>query len=208
MKNNILIPRPEIKGLIFDLDGTLADTMPMHIAAFIKVAEDYGVEMTAQMIHDRAGTPTLDVIKDLSQEYGWSMDPLDPHEFRSRKTEVYLEMKKKAGPIQPIAKMVEIAKANRSIRPMGIGTGTIRSNATLALRELEITDWFDIVVTADDVIDPKPHPETFLRCVEHFGLQPHECLVYEDSPVGIKAARDGGMHAANVVSLEYFAPEV
>ena len=203
MNKDILIPQSHIKGLIFDLDGTLADTMPTHIDAWIAAGKEYGADITGQMIDDRAGTPTIQVVEDLNQTYGWD---IDPYTFRDRRNEIYHTMKKKAGPIQPIQEIVEIAKSNHKVRPMGVGTGSIRSNASLALRELGITEWFDIIVTADDVDQPKPHPETFLRSVEHFGLQPHECLVYEDSPVGIKAARDGGIHAVNILTLEYFTP--
>ena len=203
MSKNVLIPTPNIKGLIFDLDGTLADTMPLHIDSWIEVGASMGVEVTAQMINERAGTPTLEVVQDLNRVYGWTIDPA---EFRKRKNVVYTRMKKAAGKIQPIPEVLEIARANRGVRPMGVGTGSIRKNATLALSDLDIAEWFDLVVTADDVIDPKPHPETFLRSVKHFGLQPSECLVYEDSPVGIKAALDGGMHAVNITTLEYFSP--
>jgi len=201
----MLIPQPHIKGLIFDLDGTLADTMPMHIDAWIKTGAEYGITITPKMINDRAGTPTIEVVQDLNQVEGWD---IDPYEFRWRKNDVYHEIKKAAGKIQPIQHIVDIAQSNRGIRPMGIGTGSIKANATLALQDLQISDWFDLLVTADDVKDPKPHPETFLRCVEHFDLQPQECLVYEDSPVGIKAALDGGMHAVNILTLEYFTPQL
>jgi len=201
MTKDILIPSPSIKGLIFDLDGTLADTMPLHIDSWIQVGQEYGVGITAKMINDPAGT---EVIHDLNQIHGWT---IDAYEFRWRKNDVYHEMKKAAGTIQPVKEIVEIARSNRGIRPMGVGTGSIKANAQLALSDLQISDWFEILVTADDVTDPKPHPETFLTCVQHFGLQPSECLVYEDSPVGIKAAVDGGMHAVNIETLEYFAPE-
>ena len=204
MNKDILIPQPHIKGLIFDLDGTLADTMPMHIEAWIAVGKEYGADITGPMIDERAGTPTIEVVQDLNQTYGWA---IDPYVFRDRRNEVYHALKDKAGPIQPIHNILEIAKSNHGVRPMGVGTGSIKTNATLALKELGITDWFDIVVTADDVDQPKPHPETFLRSVRHFGLQPHECLVYEDSPVGIKAALDGGMHAIHIQTLEYFTPQ-
>jgi len=169
MTQNILIPQPHIKGLIFDLDGTLADTMPLHIDSWIEVGQSMGVEVTAQMINERAGIPTLEIVLDLNRVYGWTIDPA---EFRKRKNVVYTRIKKAAGKVQPIPEILEIARANRGVRPMGVGTGSIRKNATAALSDLDITDWF----------------------------------VYEDSPVGIKAALDGGMHAVNITTLEYFSP--
>lgn len=198
-----LHPSSNIKGLIFDLDGTLADTMPMHIDAWIKAGEHYGVHITSKMIVDRAGTPTIEVVQQLNQAFNWSLNPLA---FRKVKTEVYLKLKKARGKIQPIREVVDIASTYKGVLPMAIGTGSIRSNATIAIQELAIGDWFKGVITAEDVIHPKPHPETFLKCASIIGIDPKNCLVYEDGIMGIEAALAGGMTAVNIQTLELFEP--
>ncbi len=198
-----LIPSSNIKGLIFDLDGTLADTMPLHIDAWFATGETYGVNITAQMVEERAGTPTIQVIQQLNELYNWD---IDPSEFREKKNSVYLDLKKNNGKIQPVQRVVDIAGSFHGKLPMAIGTGSIRYNASMALKDLEIGDWFEAMYTADDVINPKPHPETFLKCAEHIKIDPKDCLVYEDGPSGITAALAAGMTVVNVDTFELYRP--
>ncbi len=198
-----LIPRSDIKGLIFDLDGTLADTMPLHIDAWYETGVTFGVNITAQMVEERAGTPTIQVIQQLNELYNWNVDPTA---FREKKNQVYLGLKKKNGKIQPVQRVVDVAQSYHGKLPMAIGTGSIRYNATMALMDLEIGDWFEAMYTADDVINPKPHPETFLKCAEHIKVEPKDCLVYEDGPSGITAALAAGMTVVNVDTFELYRP--
>ena len=196
----IKIPE-ETEGLIFDLDGTLADTMGMHIESWILAGQSFDAEITAKMIDDYAGIPTLQLIELFNEQYGWSLDPV---EFRKVKNKLYLDIKQKAGGIKPIQHMVDYAESQKDIRPMAIGTGSMRSNAIYAVDALGIADWFVTLVTADDVIHPKPHPETFIRGAEAMGLSPSVCHVFEDSNIGIKAALDGGMSCSHIVTGENF----
>lgn len=198
-----LIPSSEIKGLIFDLDGTLADTMPLHIDAWKQTGAHYDVTITPKMIEDRAGTPTIEVIQQLNELFGWKINPM---EFRLKKNEIYIGLKKKAGKITPIQHIVDIAQRYKETLPMSIGTGSIRRNASLALEDLGIADWFQIMITADDVTDPKPHPETFLNCADHMKINPKDCLVYEDGPPGIEAALAAGMTAVHVDTFKIYRP--
>lgn len=203
MNNNPLLPQPHIKGLIFDLDGTLADTMPIHLKAWSAAGQLYGVDITDKMINDRAGTPTIQVIEQLNELNNWTIDPT---EFRWKKNELYLSIKEQAGKVQPIDAVVEIARKYKGVLPMAVGTGSIRSNALSALNDLGITDWFETVVTADDVALHKPHPDTFLEGAKAIGISPKDCLVYEDGPMGIEAALAGGMSVVNIETLEIFHP--
>lgn len=198
-----LIPSSNIKGLIFDLDGTLADTMPLHIDAWFATGQTFGVSITAQMVEERAGTPTIQVIQQLNELYNWDIDPT---EFREKKNSVYLDLKKKNGKIQPVQRVVDVARSYHRKLPMAIGTGSIRYNASMALKDLGIGDWFEVMYTADDVVNPKPHPETFLKCAEHIKIEPKDCLVYEDGPSGITAALAAGMTVVNVDTLELYLP--
>ena len=188
------------KALIFDLDGTLVDTMGMHIDSWIMAGEYFGVEISSKMIDENAGIPSVPLVEKFNYEYGWD---LDPYEFRSHKNELYLQIKSAKG-VDPIIPVVEFAKTQFGKLPMAVGTGSIRENAIAALRALAIEHWFEAVVTADDVIQPKPHPETFLKGAQTMSVSPRDCHVFEDSHIGIKAAIDGGMTATNIVTGERF----
>ena len=198
-----LEPKDFIRGLIFDLDGTLADTMPLHLDAWKATAEYWDVAITAKMINDRLGIPTIQVIQELNELYNWSVDPVA---FRLKKNEFYVEMKRKKGKIQPIDSVAAIARKYHGQLPMSIGTGSIKKNATAALSDLNMSDHFVAVITAEDVERHKPDPSTFLKCAQAMSVQPSECLVYEDSPLGIEAALSGGMHAVNIITHEVFHP--
>jgi len=201
--NPSLIPQPHIEGLIFDLDGTLADTMPLHLEAWTTVGRYYDVEITDQMIIDRAGTPTIQVIEQLNHLYHWNIEPI---EFRLKKNEVYTDLKNAAGKIRPITEVLDLARDYKGILPMSIGTGSIRKNADAAIDDLGIEGWFQIVVTAEDVIAHKPHPDTFLKCATYMNIHPSKCLVYEDGEMGIQAALSGGMSVVNIQTKEIFHP--
>lgn len=191
------------KGLIFDLDGTLADTMGMHIEAWAEAGRFFEVDITAEMINTYAGVPTFQLVTILNNEYGWT---LDPEEFETLKDKHYYRIKDEAGQIQPIQEIITIADRHRGILPMSVGTGSIRIDAEMALIDLNITDWFEGLVTADDVKHPKPHPETFLRCAEIIGVAPEECQVFEDGPKGIEAALAAGMRVTNIITKELILP--
>lgn len=195
-------PQSHIKGLIFDLDGTLADTMPMHIESWMKAGEQHGVLITEKMIHDYAGVPTVQVIEIFNKEFEWNLDPYD---FREAKNTIYLDLKAARG-IEAITEVVQIADRYRSVYPLSVGTGSTRENAESALKALNISQWFMGLVSADDVTMHKPHPQTYLRCAEIMEVPPHTCHVFEDSPVGIQAALDAGMTATNIQTGEEFQP--
>ena len=201
--HDVLRPSSSIKGLIFDLDGTLADTMPIHMEAWKRTGDEFDVTITEKMIIDRAGTPTVQVIEQLNDLFGWGIDPFV---FRKAKNRNYQSVKESWGPIRPIHHVMEIANTYRSKLPMSIGTGSIRRNAEMALRDLGVSVWFSPVITAEDVLNHKPHPDTFLKCSSLMGIKPGECLVYEDGLMGIKAAVNAGMSAINIQTMEIFSP--
>jgi len=187
-----------IKGLIFDLDGTLADNMPIHLAAWKLAGSNFGVDITDEMITSRSGMATFKIVSLLNEAYGWD---LDPALTKQTKDMAYKELKPQIG-LKPIEKIVAIAEAHRGKLPMSVGTGSTRPNAEETLIALGIFDWFDAVVTATDVKNYKPSPETFLLCAEKMGVAPETCLVFEDSPFGIQAAKTGGMEVIDVRDVE------
>lgn len=179
-----------VKGLIFDLDGTLVDNMHMHIQAWVDTGVKFNIPITADMITINAGIPTLQLIDKLANEHGWEVDR---QAFTTSKQERYREIKANSGKINKIEPIIAIAKHYKGKLPMSVGTGSSRLNAITALKDADIFDWFDAIITADDVDQPKPHPEVFLKGAAIMGVEPKDCLVFEDGGKGIQAAKDGGM---------------
>jgi beta-phosphoglucomutase family hydrolase len=194
-----MIALPEnIKGLIFDLDGTLADTMPLHLAAWLAAGRQFGVEITPFMINAMAGIPTIQTVVKLNENYGWELEPLEVKKFKDFH---YRKIKVKAGKEQAIIPVLKIAEKYKNQLPLAIGTGSARLNALETLRELEIIDWFEAVVSAEDVERHKPFPDTFLKCAELISVPPENCMVFEDGDLGILAAKNAGMQVMDVREL-------
>jgi beta-phosphoglucomutase family hydrolase len=179
-----------VRGLIFDLDGTLADTMSSHVKAWSLTGRHFGVDITAEMINEMAGAPSYQVIKAFNKRYGWDIDPLA---CKTIKSEYYLSLLDELEEIQPISEVYELVKHYHGRLPMAIGTGSSKANADRVIRALGLDQLIPTVVSADDVLHPKPHPETFLTCARLIGINPADCLVFEDGPLGIQAAVDAGM---------------
>lgn len=187
---------PKAKGLIFDLDGTLGDTMPIHFKAYREVLKDYGIEFDWETFMNLAGIPAIGIIAELNKIYGTSMDP------ESVGTTKEAQYEKLMHEITPIGPVVDLVKKYHGILPMSIGTGGYHHLAWKTVDILGLKDYFEILVCAEDVENHKPHPETFLRCAELMGVEPENCQVFEDGEPGMRAARNGGMMATLVT--DYF----
>lgn len=185
-----------IKGLIFDLDGTLADTMPYHFDGWKKACNKYGADIDPSFLRLHTGSPgwiiASEIIKKCGLEGKVSID-----EIMQEKLDQFYSVQHNVKPIEPV---VAIVKKYYGKLPMSVGTGGHRE---AVLRTLEITGlkkYFDIIVTANDVDNFKPHPETFLKCAEMMNVEPRYCEVFEDGDLGIEAAILGGMTVTDVRS--------
>jgi len=190
--NNILQVDSRAKGLIFDVDGTICDTIPIHFIAFQQTAAQFGFEFTADIFHRLNGKPALQTAMALKE---WFNLDFDPELFTRIKEERYADNMHMA---QPIAPVVDIIKACHGKLPMACGTGGTR---LLALRTLEIagvSQYFEHLVSAEDVENHKPHPETFLEAARLIGIAPADCQVFEDGQLGLQAALTAGMIATDV----------
>ncbi len=186
---------PNIKAIIFDLDGTLADTIPLHLKAWQSAGQALGFHVTDEMIMDHSGTPTVIVAERLGKIYNWK---IDPKIIAKAKVDFYLEHKNAAGKIKAIQPIFDIAIKYHNVLPMSVGTGSTRIGALRSLEDIEAVHYFETIVTATDVIHPKPHPETFLRCAEFMKIDPKDCIVFEDGAMGILAAHNAGMKLIDV----------
>ena len=182
----------EIKGLIFDCDGTLADTMPMHWRAWQVVTSKYNLHFPEDRFYSLGGVPSPHILKMLSEEQGV---PLDPVEAGHEKENAYLPH---LATIQPVYAVVEIAKENYGKIPMAVASGGTQKIITQVLNQLKIRHLFKAVVTCEMVKRQKPAPDIFLEAARQIGVEPQFCRAYEDTDLGLQAIRAAGMEAVDV----------
>lgn len=192
MKLNLDVSK--IKGLIFDLDGTLADTMPLHLEAWNEVGKPYGLQLSQEDHLRYAGMPTLHITELLAKQNGIS---LDARKFVEAKEILFSEVK--LPQVKPIAPVAAFLYELQEKMPMAIGTGSTMDIATKLVQFLDVAKYVKTIVSADDVEKHKPAPDTFLACAERIGISPENCLVFEDAQLGMEAAKAGGMQAINIM---------
>jgi beta-phosphoglucomutase-like phosphatase (HAD superfamily) len=190
MQNDI---KPGIKGLIFDLDGTLADTMPYHFKGWQLACRKFGADIDTAFLRKHTGSPGWIIADEIIKKCN-----LENVTIRQIMDEKLIEFCKDQHLVKPILPVVEIVKKYFGKLPMSVGTGGHREAVE---RTLEITDlrkYFDIVITANDVENFKPHPETFLKCASLMNIEPEFIEVFEDGDLGLEAALTAGMKATDV----------
>ena len=182
-----LLINPKAKALIFDLDGTIADTMPVHFLAYRKILRESGIEFTPELFATLAGIPAVETVQKLNEMFGTSMDPVQTGRHKEHEYEKIMHRMK------PVTPVVELIKEYHGKYPMAVGTGGYKRLAWKTLEILELKDYFEILVSSEDVKHPKPHPETFLKCAQLLGVEPRVCHVFEDGELGVQAATAAGM---------------
>ncbi len=183
---------PEAKALIFDLDGTLSDSLPVHLATWNKIGDAYGFRFDPNILHEMTGRPTIEFAVRVVEQYGLAEQP---ENLVKMKQESFWDM---AHLLKPVDEVVSIVKAFYGKMPLAVGTGASRKSAEVQLKELNLRKYFDAIVSADDVTRHKPEPETFLECARLMGVEPRFCQVFEDGVLGIEAAKKGGMMVTDV----------
>ena len=183
---------PGIKGLIFDCDGTLADTMPIHIAAWCDSFAAHGVSCPEDFIQSVTGMPAEKIVAVFNQRYHHHIDALA---FAAEKNRRARERLSEAAPIDPV---VDIVRRCRGILPMAVASGGTRDNVFLTLDVLGLADCFETIITADDPVKPKPDPDIFLEAARRMRVAPSHCQVFEDGDAGLEAARKAGMVATDI----------
>ena len=181
------------RAFIFDLDGTLADTMSVHYKACQLVCNRNGFDFPEDYFYQEAGKPTLEVFRNLIHKLG--IKGVDSNELGNEKEQMFIELIPEVNPLDFVA---EVAKKYKGNIPMAIGSGGQRNTVELTLTAIGFNDFFDSIVTCDDVEYHKPHPETFLKAALEMGVEPHECVVFEDGDPGLEAAKKAGMMTVDV----------
>lgn len=183
---------PKAKGLIFDLDGTLADTMPIHYIAWKNAAAKYDIDFTVELFGRLAGIPLYPTVDKLNELFGTSIDQKIMGDLKEDEYEQNMHL-------TPEIKVVtDIVRKYHGKIPMAIGTGGSRRIALKTLDIIGLTGYFNVLVCSEDVTQFKPHPETFLKCAGLMGVAPEDCEVFEDGVLGIQAAKTAGMMVVDV----------
>jgi beta-phosphoglucomutase-like phosphatase (HAD superfamily) len=186
---------PQPKAIIFDCDGTLADTMPLHWHAWQVVAIRHRFTFTKERFYSLGGIPSRDILKVLSAEQAL---PLDPLSVAREKEAEYLSL---IAQVEPIHLVVDVARENFGKIPMAVASGGTKRSIGTVLDHLAIRHLFQEVVTSEDVVHQKPAPDIFLEAARRLGVPPQFCRAYEDTDLGMRAIRAAGMEAVDAREL-------
>ena len=180
------------RGLIFDFDGTLVNSMPLHWRAWDSVCQRHGIEFSEQRHNSLGGMPSRKILAMLKKEQGLDFDPAA---LSREKEEAYLPLMGEVKLIEPVA---AIAREHRGKIPMSIATGGRTQFIEPLLEQVGIADWCCALVTSDDVVNPKPAPDTFLKAAALMGVPAEDCRAFEDTDLGLQSIRAAGMEAVDV----------
>lgn len=182
------LSRGDYKAFLYDCDGTLADNMQAHTDTYVRIAADKGVHINGDIIDELAGWPIPEVVKEINKRYGSSFDP---DEFAALKHQLFYG--EYINHIKPVEHVTDHLKTHAGKIKIGVVSGGSRPAIEKTLQVLGIDHLVDVLVCAGDTPKGKPHPDPFLLAADKLGVQPHECLVFEDGNPGVAAAKAAGM---------------
>jgi beta-phosphoglucomutase family hydrolase len=185
----------QMKGLIFDCDGTLADTMPLHWRAWNNVTSRHRLHFPEERFYAMGGVPSRDILKLLREEQGLDIDPLA---VAKEKEEEYVRIMHE---VTLIDEVVAIVREHHGKVPMAVASGGNQVIICRVLEQLGIRQFFNAVVTSEMVQNQKPAPDIFLEAARRIGVEPQFCRAYEDTDIGLTAIRAAGMEAVDVRTM-------
>ena len=188
-----MIPFPtDTVALLFDCDGTLADTMNLHYVAWRETLADHGIDLPREFIDKHAGVPTDLIVEDINVQWGVSLDPATVCEEKENRFRVQMQH------VEPIDEVLATAQAYHGKLPMAVVSGGPHDVVSATLVQIGALDLFPVLVTASDPVPPKPSPEVFLEAARRLDVDPSKCHVFEDGEPGIVAAKAAGMSYTDV----------
>ena len=189
-----------IRGLVFDCDGTIADTMPLHYEAWVAALKEHGEVFPEALFYELAGISTVGVMEILNERHGYN---LPVAEAAARKEALYHSLVHKVTPIEPV---VTLVKRYAGKLPMAVATGGTRAICSKTLGALGLLEHFRTIVTADDVTRGKPAPDIFLEAARRLGVPPEACYAFEDAELGFQSARAAGMVVIDIRPMRVATP--
>ena len=186
------LPARSFRAYLFDCDGTIVDSMPLHYIAWKKALAEWNCSFEEQLFYAWGGRPVTEIIAALNKRDGLNM-PVDA--VARRKEDLYFELLPQ---ITAIPEVVEHIEAKHGHIPLAVVSGSRRDSVLGSLTALHLIDKFDTLVCAEDYARGKPAPDCFLVAAERLGVPPEDCLVFEDTDLGIEAATAAGMASVRV----------
>jgi HAD superfamily hydrolase (TIGR01509 family) len=193
--NTPWIPPAGTQGLIFDCDGTLADTMPVHYRAWVQMLSRHGITFTETRFYQLGGIPTEKIIRILSEESGVAVPEIPPLIWE--KEGLFLDQIHHVKAIEPVA---YVARIHHRQLPMAVASGGYRKVVEKTLQCVGVSHLFETVVCAEDTERHKPDPDVFWEAARRLGVNAGRCVVFEDTDVGLEAARRAGMFGVDIRS--------
>jgi beta-phosphoglucomutase-like phosphatase (HAD superfamily) len=181
------LPPGSFKAYLFDCDGTIVDSMPLHYVAWKKALAEWNCTFEENLFYAWGGTPVAEIISSLNESQGLSM-PVET--VSTRKENLYLAS---LSQLTPVPEVVEHIDDQHGKIPFAVVSGSTRESVTASLTALNLFDKFETMVCAGDYQKSKPDPEAFLLAAARLGVAPADCLVFEDTDMGIQAAKAAGM---------------
>jgi HAD superfamily hydrolase (TIGR01509 family) len=188
------LPPGAFRAYLFDCDGTIADSMPLHYIAWKKALGEWNCDFSEELFYAWGGKPIPEIISDLNTKYGLQM-PVDA--VAIRKEDLYLELLPR---LNPVPEVLEHIQAMHGQIPFAVVSGSSRNSVVQSLEVLHLLDKFDTIVGAEDYANSKPAPDAFLVAAARLGVAPKDCLVFEDTAMGVRAAAAAGMAFVRVPS--------
>ena len=188
-------PSAHTRALVFDCDGTLADTMPVHFRAWTAMLAEHGLVFPEEQFYAFAGMPSVKIIRQLADEQGVVLAADAPAAMTLDKEHRYVEL---LHHVSPIDEVVAIAAHHRGSLPMAVASGGDGWVVRTTLTAIGVLDWMDAIVGAEDTERHKPEPDVFLEAARRLGVEPSACAVFEDSDLGLEAARRAGMEPVDI----------
>ena len=188
------LPEGLFRAYLFDCDGTIADSMPLHYLAWRKSLAEWNCEFSEELFYAWGGRPTAEIISTLNRQHRLSM-PVE--RVARRKEEFYFELLPE---LKAVPEVLEHIEAQHGRIPFAVVSGSARDSVTASLEALKLLDRFDALVCAGEYEKSKPDAEAFLLAAAKLGVAPMNCLVFEDTEMGIMAATAAGMAWVKVPS--------
>lgn len=188
----ITLPSGDFKAYLFDCDGTVADSMPLHYIAWSQALGEWGCKFTEERFYQLGGVPIVEIIELVGREQGIEM-PIA--RVAKRKEELYFEYLPR---LKCVPEVLEHMELQRGRIPFAVVSGSTRDSVEASLRAIGLLDRFEVLVCAGDYTKSKPDPEPFLIAAKQLGVSPRNCLVFEDTQMGVDAATAAGMASVRV----------
>jgi HAD superfamily hydrolase (TIGR01509 family) len=186
------LPDGPFKAYLFDCDGTIVDSMPLHYVAWKKVLAEWNCDFAEDVFYAWGGMPVVEIIAALNVQNGLAM-PVE--EVQRRKEALYFEILPELKAVPEVLEHIEFSHGHI---PFAVVSGSTRDSVTESLKTLGILDKFETLVCAGDYERSKPDPEPFLIAAKRLGVAPEDCLVFEDTEMGIQAATAAGMASVKI----------